>query len=369
MARKSVGHVRLEWTCPHCDGLNPGPAVFCMSCGSPQPEDVQFHQPAEVHLIDDEGASAKAETTPDLHCPYCGVRNPGRAKFCQNCGGDLAEGTRRKSGRVVGAYSEAPAPPITCSNCGTENPASRRNCQACGASLARDELETAARPAPKAPLTGGQGERKKTPLIRVLMLGGLGAIACIGAAMFLFAMLKTEDLTGRVQAASWERSIGIEALVPVTESDWLSEIPSDVEVGSCEQRFHHQQDDPEAGAVEVCGTPYTIDEGTGYGEVVQDCYYEVYADYCEFTTDQWQEVDRVEISGSDLAPNWPTLSLAQGQREGDPRESYHVTFTTDDGTYDYTTTDSEEFSRYTPGSDWILLVNALGRVVSVEPAD
>lgn len=368
MARKSVGHVELEWTCPHCDGLNPGPAVFCMSCGSPQPEDVEFHQPAEVQLIDDEAALAKAEALPDLHCPYCGVRNPGRAKFCQNCGGDLTEGTRRERGRVVGAYSEAPASPVICPNCGTENPASRRNCRACGASLARDEEEMGTGPAVGMPLAEGRGERKKTPLVRLLMLGGLGVIACIGAAMLLFAMLKTDDLTGHVQAASWERSIGIEALVPVTESDWLSEIPSDAEVGSCEQRFHHQQDEPATGAVEVCGTPYTIDEGTGYGEVVQDCYYEVYADYCEYMLDQWQEVDRVEVSGSDLAPSWPTLSLDQGQREGDPRESYHVVFTTDDETYNYTTTDPQEFTRYTLGSDWILQVNALGSVVSVGPA-
>lgn len=364
MARKTIGHVELEWTCPSCGGLNPGSAVFCMSCGSPQPEDVQFHQPAEAHLIEDQEEMAKAEAVPDRHCPYCDARNPGRAKFCQNCGGDLAEGAIRQSGRVLGAFRSEPAAPVVCPNCGTENPASRRSCQACGASLARDE---APKGAGEARAVTGPAATRKRPL-PVLLLGGLGAVACIAAALFLFATLRTTDLTGRVQEISWERSIGIEALVPVTDSDWRSEIPNDEELGSCEQRFHHRQDEPVPGATEVCGTPYTLDEGTGYGEVVQDCYYEVYADYCEYTLEQWQEVDRVEVDGADLTPSWPTISLESGQREGDPRERYHVVFRSADETYDYIPTDVQEYARYTIGSEWILQVNALGGVVSVEAA-
>jgi hypothetical protein len=367
MTRKTIGHVQLEWTCPYCEGLNPGPAVFCMSCGSPQPEDVQFHQAQESRLIEDEADLSGVGAMPDRHCPYCGVRNPGRAKFCQDCGGDLTGGIKRDRGRVLGAYRSEPAAPVTCPNCGTKNPASLRRCQACGASLAREEAALGAHGA-DAQVGAGAGVTKRGPPSRMFWLGGLGALACIAVAIFLFAILETEETTGQVQEISWERSIGIEALVPVMHSDWRAEIPSEVELGSCEPRVHHREDEPLSGAVEVCGTPYTIDEGTGYGEVVQDCYYEVYADYCDFAVDEWQEVDRVEVSGADLAPVWPSLSLEVGQREGDHRETYHVIFTSGEGYYDYSTTDPQEYARYTPGSRWNLQVNALGGIVSVEPA-
>ena len=157
MVKKSIGYVHLEWTCQYCETRNPGTAKFCMACGKEQTEDVEFHQAADEKLITDAEEIARAKAGPDIHCPYCEARNPATAKFCGACGGDIAEGTRRKKGRVVGAHRKEAAAPVTCPACGTANPASARKCLSCGANLAAPGAAPEKKAAPakprKAPLS------------------------------------------------------------------------------------------------------------------------------------------------------------------------------------------------------------------------
>lgn len=360
MTRKTVGYVRLEWTCPYCQGRNPGPAKFCMGCGKGQPEDIEFHQPVQEELITDAEEIAQAKAGPDIHCPYCEARNPGPAKFCGNCGGDLSEGAVRKAGMVIGAHRDEVAEPVPCPACGTLNPATAVRCNQCGSNLTVTKEKAKPKATPK--------ERKRSKASTFIIVG-LVAVACIVAGVFIALSLIKKDLTGQVATVHWERSIGISALSPVTHEDWLDEIPADAPLGACEEKLHHTQADPAPGAIEVCGTPYTVDTGSGYGEVVQDCEYEVYFDWCEYTVQEWVEVDRVELEGSDLDPQWPGLNLAGDQREGTRTEAYSVVFATDEGDYTYTADDAADFLRFSMGSEWLLEVNALGSLVSVQSAD
>ena len=50
MARKDLGFVELEWTCPNCKTRNPGLTKTCQSCGSPQPADVEFQSKADEQV-------------------------------------------------------------------------------------------------------------------------------------------------------------------------------------------------------------------------------------------------------------------------------------------------------------------------------
>src|SRR6185369_5970429 len=68
----------------------------CENCGSPQPENVQFELPSEQKLVTDEAALKAAQEGPDIHCPFCGTRNPASAKTCSQCGGDLTGGKARE---------------------------------------------------------------------------------------------------------------------------------------------------------------------------------------------------------------------------------------------------------------------------------
>lgn len=355
MAKKTVGYVHLVWPCPRCQTRNPGPQKFCNGCGGPQPADVQFEQPAEEKLLSDAQEIARARAGPDVHCPYCGARNPAGAKFCGGCGGDLAEGQARARGRVLGAHKDGPAPEVACKACGTLNPPDADRCRSCGAGLAAQPAAPA-RPATRA----GRG---------LGLAVALGALACLlGAGALIFLSSRSQALEGSVRSVEWTREVEVEAYVPVEGEAWRDEIPEGAALGGCVEAQRATVDEPVPGALEVCGTPYTVDTGSGYGEVVQDCVYEVYDAWCSYTGMAWEVVEIWEASESDLEPFWPEVELAEGQRLGQGAERYHVVFSTAEGDFSYTPTSAGEFTRYRIGSVWVIEVNALGGIVNLSPA-
>lgn len=363
MTEKTLGYVHLVWTCPNCNTKNPGPQKTCISCGSPQPADVQFEQDQQQELITDQKEIEQAQRGPDIHCPYCGARNVADATICVQCGGDLKEGLRREAGRVVGAYEKdkKPVQMIPCPNCNTPNPETNTNCTACGANL-----HPAAKPLPVPPPV----PVKKAGGFSAIGIG-LGVLIGLGALCLIIVLVMTfsrkESLVGRVQSVNWTRTIQIEGLREVTYQTWKDELPQNATPGTCEKKYHHTQVESEPGAEEVCGTPYTKDTGGGFGQVVQDCEYKIYQDYCSYKVKEWQVVDQVALKGSDLNPRWPQPNLGQGQRAGDQEERYVIVLSTDKGEYTYSTSDAALFARCQPGSEWTLVINAFNQVTSIEP--
>lgn len=355
MTKETLGYVRLEWTCPNCGSKNPGPEKSCSECGGPQPEDIKFEQGAQEKLISDEAEIARAKAGPDVHCAFCGARNPAGAESCTQCGANLAEAEARARGRVVGAHRAKRAPDIACPSCGALNPANAHECAKCGASMARRE-RVVRRAAPS--------KQSNWRLIGAIILGGI-ALLCV---VFFILSSRTKDVTGKVQSVSWTRSIAIEELGPVAHEDWRSQIPSEADVGSCTKKAHHIQDSPDPDARKICGTPYTVDTGSGYGEVVQDCQYEVYRDWCEYTVEEWRQVDPVLLEGQDFNPRWPSVQLRSDQREGEREENYKCIFDSDGKTYTYSTRQFDQFTRCEIGSRWTLKVNTFNAVVDIESA-
>lgn len=334
MTQETLGYVRLEWTCRRCGGKNPGPEKLCVHCGASIDEQEQFELPETREFVTDAEELKKATAGPDIHCPYCETRNPAGSTVCKQCGGSLAEGIVRDSGHIVGA------PPTT-----------------------RPPAEPRAAPRPVV------SQVKGLPWYLFAGIAVLLLICCVGA---YFLARPSKEINGVVSDVSWERRISIEALQPATHTDWRDEIPSNARIGTCQKKLHHTtQSEPDTSPREevekVCGTPYTIDQGSGYGKVVQDCEYKVYADWCEYTSQEWQEVDASIANGYDLNPYWPRVNLAGGQREGERTEEYKVNLDTEGKSYTYRPRDADEFSRYVIGSKWVLRVNALGGLTSVEP--
>lgn len=355
MARESLGYIRMVWVCPNCENKNPGNFRFCRGCGAPQPPNVQFQQDANAKLLTDAKEIEQAAAGADIHCGYCGARNTALAKECSSCGADIATGTRRETGTVVGAYAPAAAAvEAPCPNCGTLNPADAFQCKACGATL---RVQPSAAPAAAAP-------RKFPWLVAVLVAAGLCAV--IALVMFLS---RTSDVEAAVVDRSWQRVISIQALQPVDRQDWRDEIPAGVELKSCQERLYTTADQPQGdNSVKVCGTPYSRDLGNGYAEVVQDCQWEIYADYCTYTENEWRQIDQIVEQGSDGRPSWPVVSLAEGQREGEREEVYTIEFQTSDGIKTYRTTNPQVFENAAPGTSWSLVLNAFGDIVDIEPA-
>lgn len=353
MPRETLGFIRMVWYCPNCQSKNPGNFRFCRGCGAAQPADVEFQKDDQDVLITDAKEIEQAKLGADIHCGYCGARNPANVKDCQACGADLATGTPRASGTVSGALQTEAAPETTCPACGSPNPATALTCSKCGASL-----KTApAKPQPARPASW--------PKWLPFAIIGL-VILCILVIVFL---TRTTAQVGTVSSVAWLRSYPILELRDTEREDWKDEIPQEAVIGTCQQRQSGTSDQPTANSEKVCGTPYTVDKGNGYSEVVQDCVYEVYEDFCSYTIPEWTVVDSVTASGSDLNPYWPELNLASGQRSGDSSEQYTITFSTDEGTLVYKTSDASLFDSAEPGSRWTLEINSFGDIVAIEPAD
>jgi hypothetical protein len=358
MAQKTIGYVELEWTCPVCHTRNSGLRQTCANCGAPQPKDSQFETPAQTELIKDADEIKRAEVGPDIHCPYCGARNAADAKACHQCGGDLTKGIARAAGQVLGAYQTTPAANIICANCGTANLPTAANCIKCGAALAKSKPQ----PTPQ-PVTSAPTSRSCLVIVGIIIL-----LVIVGAIAFATLSFRTKAVVGTVQQAKWTRTISIEGIVPVHASSWRDEIPNNAEIEQCRLEVRSTQDTPTRNSREVCGTPYTVDTGTGIGKVVQDCKYEVYADRCTYTVHEWRPVDTLVLNGAGYSPQWPVATLGAQQRTGARNEAYQCIISASDQTYTYTPQNFEEYRRCQVGSRWELQVNSFGSIMSLAPA-
>jgi len=348
MQRKSKGFVQLEWVCPNCDARNPGPEKTCQKCGAPQPENVQFQRAAEEKIITDEKSAAVAKVGADIHCGFCGTRNPGNSVTCSQCGADLKEGKARQAGNVLQA---APTPPkvVRCPNCATENPGAASTCSNCGAPLTK-----AATPSP-APVKPAVTPAPKPKGMNLLLVGGIVAflVVCCLAILFLF-VFPSRTVDGTVANVYWQTSVPLQEVRPVDHNNERGNPPSDAYNVSC--RTEEQ---------EVCEQK-TIDKGNGYGEVVEDCHTET-DQFCSYTVDEWTTIQTYDLDGNDLYPVYadPTLSSSD-QRVGSASVTMSVYFDTSDGQINYSPNSLSEFQQFEIGSTWKLSLNAVGGVVKVE---
>lgn len=375
MAREELGHIKLVWTCPNCQTQNPGPQKICSGCGAPQPPDVKFEVPQHQELLNETDNTSQSKANPpseaDIHCGFCGARNIATAKICSQCGADLSQGTQRVSGQVIGAYQTSAVKQIPCPTCGVENPSNALNCSNCGSSLKTAAEKPESQQTPTTPKNTSPANSKNARILIPIML----LVIALCAVLF-WVFSRTDTTSGIVQNVNWARSLSIQTYEPVTKQAWIADIPADGKVLGCEQKLHHTQSDEPAASPDqnltfdkICGTPYIEDEGTGYGEVVQDCEYQVYLDYCQYEINDWVDSDSIVLNGSDLSPVWPAPQLDENQRVKSQNETYTIIFKSENQVYEYTTSDSVLFSQCTIGSEWILNINpTFNSVQSIEPA-
>ena len=351
MARKSKGFIELEWTCPNCETRNKGFDKNCVNCGAPQPENVQFEAPAEKKFVSEEKAEELRKRGADIHCGFCGTRNPSDAKTCSQCGADLSEGKARQAGREID-MSAGKLEPVTCSNCGTVNPGGNINCQECGAALPRPEKPKPPMPASVAVADAAAKGAKKKP--NWLLLGGIGAalVICCAAIFFLF-FAPSSSVKATVTDVYWQTSVPVEEIQAVDYNDERGNPPSDAYNVSCHDESR-----------EVCEEK-TIDHGDGSAEVVEDCHTES-EQYCNYTVDEWTTIQTYTLDGHDLNPYYEQPNISSDQRLGDESADYTVYFDTEKGEKTYNPGNESDFQQFQVGSTWTLKLNALGGVVSVE---
>ena len=358
MPEEILGYVELEWNCPNCGTKNPGKQRTCTSCGGTMGEDGKFTLPEEHKLITDEKKLAEAGKGADIHCPFCGTRNPADAKTCSQCGGDLTGAKQHAAGQVLGAFTPGQVVQVTCPACQTLNSAAAAYCVKCGSPL-KAKIQAEAPAAPVKPA------RLSWLVIGLLALAGICGVAVIG--MIIGKSVQRKTISAYVLDVQWQRSVAIEALQPEKAQAWRDEIPAKATLGSCERSLRDRSDSPQGDSVKVCGTPYTVDQGDGTGKVVQDCYYEVYDQACTYTMMTWQVVDTVSVEGADVRPYWPDVSLQTGQRQGQQTETYQVRLAAGEPVYTYVPQSEAEFTQFQLDSRWQVTLDGFNHVVSVEP--
>ena len=346
--RRTLGYIQNEWTCPNCGTRNKGDKKTCENCGAPQPENVQFELPAEQKFVTDEDQIQAAQTGADIHCPFCGTRNPATARTCSQCGGDLTGGKAREAGRVMQAPLPQPKA-VKCANCGVENPASNTVCSNCGSPLPR--VAMAQKAVPGAGGTPAKPLAKKTNWLLIGGILGFVAVCCI-AIVVLFA-LPTKSVQATVTDVRWETSVPVQEIRAVEYNEEPGSPPSNAYDVSCRNKSQ-----------DVC-EQRTIDRGNGYSEVVEECHTET-QQYCSYTVDQWTTIQTYTLDGYDLQPIYERPSLSSDQRLGDRSEDLLVTFSTEDGEQKTYLPDTiSEFQHFIVGSTWTLKMNALGGITSV----
>lgn len=194
----------------------------------------------------------------------------------------------------------------------------------------------------------------------------IGLLLIIGGILFFFTGT-ADSLEGTVSEARWSRTIAVEEIGPVTYEGWQTELPAGATVLACRQEVRETVSEPVENAREVCGTPYVIDEGTGFGEAVQDCEYEVLADFCSYEVMEWRRVEDAIESGNGQQRQWPAVLVSETRREGARSETLQCVFRAGENTYIYGMNTEERFAGCLPGSVWELEINRAGGVTRATP--
>jgi hypothetical protein len=198
----------------------------------------------------------------------------------------------------------------------------------------------------------GAASAKKKP--NWLLLGGIGAalLACCLAALFLF-VFPSSSVQATVTDVQWQTSVPVQEVREVNYSDEKGSPPSDAYNVSCRDETR-----------EVCEEK-NIDRGNGVMEVVQECHDET-DKYCSYTMKEWSTIQTYTLDGKDLNPVYSEPSLTSNQRVGSSSETLTVYFDTPKGQKTYSPSSISEFQQFQVGSTWMLKLNAVGGILSVE---
>ena len=319
--RRDLGTYQMLWDCAYCDTekLLALDHRHCPNCGGAQDAERRYFPTDEDKVAVEDHAFVGA----DWQCPACDTPNAALANFCVNCGSSQDDGQRvmHRSDQVAGEGG-----PDSVERARQE---ARQHRQAEREARQAEYEARRAAAGGKAPAKGGGGGKK------ILLWVGVAIIAVI----LIFVFWKKSAVV-TVSGHSWTRSVAIEQLQAVQDSEWCDALPT---AAYSVTRRREVRDTRRVEDGEECRVVQQ-DQGDGTFKEVEECTptyreEEVYDQMCYFTIDRWQEVRAEEAAGTSLAetPRWPEVRLQQtggrlgAEREGARSERYIVVFRTEDG--------------------------------------
>ena len=351
------------WDCsiPGCKtkGIS-GLQQSCPNCGKARDANTRFYLPEHKRYLSKE-ESRDFGHGPDWLCDYCGQLSPAREKECIHCGGTrTAENLDyfQLKAQVGAAKSQPqavrlPADSYENMGYGSSESDNEQNHQPerVVRSVSEDSFET-------------NGKMRHSAVISSLksinwisIISVLLVVAMIVGLVYIF-MPKEQELT--VSNVYWERNVDIEEYRTVDESGW--EVPIGGRVKYTREEFHHfdsVQTGYETKFREVTKRRFvgTIDKVVGYEDngdgtfteiTVPEDVYETYTDQEPYEvpkfikvpvnqTKYYYEIERwvyartATASAPNKQPEWPSLNLAENERERSRNETYTVTGKDEDG--------------------------------------
>lgn len=382
MARRKI---EGYWTCSYCGtkGIG-GLTKTCPDCGHPQSEGLKFSMAdgpkkyLEPEIAKDYGKGA------DWVCAYCESYNRYNQVVCKNCG---AARTDAKHDYFGNAMNQDPIDVSEDSTFNAITSQSKKSQQ-----QVTNELEHLLSPCNEEEVSTsnkGQPFWKNIDLKVVFSILG-GAVAIIALILLLISIFTPRMYNAQVCDKSWNRSITIQELRTLDESDW--EVPLGGRVYDERQEIrdydhvidHYDTVEHKVPRREIDHYEYEYsDNGDGTFDeeeipiynTVYDIEYEkvpVYKDVPIYDTKYYYKIDRwcydrtETSSGKTDTPYWPEYNLGYKERESGKSETYTIYFEAGEKKSYFKSVSYEQWKEYDLGEKYHITVVA-GLVTEVVP--
>jgi|GEM_PF-125845 len=311
------------------------------------------------------GDDYEAHDKSDWYCDFCDSYNPATIDVCRNCGASRESTSGETYEQRMGAVA--------------------RTYDAHGNLVSERDLSKRTKCEPQAAPVASVTPKQSPSFLRIALIGAL----VVGLIFIITSLFSSRTRKITVESFDWERTIAIEELQTVDESDW--ELPSGArldhktqEIRSYNHVLDHYEEVPYQVSEQVLDHyetyTTTVDNGDGtfdveeHQEPVYTTEYHteyrdepVYIDVPIFGTKYYYKIERwiqgrnVTTSGKDHDPYWGkvTLSKATGangtgeEREGDRTGTYGIT----DSKGDRYTADEDFWSSLELGQELIVQVD------------
>lgn len=364
------------WDCQYCNSINIlGRYRECPNCGRPRGDNTRFNMRDPKNYVDEETAK-NISRNPDWYCEFCNSLNGDKDDTCKSCGASRYESKRTYFDMVKAEENKEKEEG---SRCGRDkiNSSSIISVSDKEEKLIKEDAVTSY-------FTNNHSkynikrnaENKiknfinKISLKKALAVAGGSLLTIFLLGVLIYAITPKKDVLNVIEIG-WDRSISIEELKTVNESDWR--LPpgarlhyTQEEIYDYEKVIDHYDIVTEEKTRTVIDyyddiTSYT-DLGNGYSEEITtqvpvyktETYTEpheepvyrldpIYKTKYYYEIDKWVYGRSVKTSGLDKNPYWGDVVLDDKERRGGSTESYYIIATNSKGK-------SEKY--YLSYSDW-----------------
>lgn len=348
-----------RWDCQYCASKGVlGRHKACPVCTAPREKGTKFYLPKDAQVIEDSKLLGYAQMGPDWICAYCETNNAATNRHCSSCTNVREEDVQAQA---VIDYKSGMAPTS-------------------GDMTFEDEPPPTPEPSPQ-------------PNRRAVLIGvGILLLLCVGTIWFF---TRTTNSSATLQGYEWARTVEIETLETVVETDWslpagavlLSQSEEirtyeDVIIGYTEEarqvseqvyvgenEYVCGQRDLGNGFFEdiYCSDPiYETEYSTVYEEVPVYESQPVYDTEYTYEIDKWVFSREVSSAGTDQASEWPDYRLEANEREGRRSESYIAIFLDDNGrTHRYEVPSFNQFASFSDRRSYELELDSSGTILNI----